>query len=35
MLQWHPKLVVLLVAIALVVAAFAADVESLIDGLTW
>ena len=34
MLQWQPKLVVLLVAIALVVAALAGGIE-LIDGLTW
>ena len=35
MLQWQPKLVVLLVAIALVAAALAGGLESLIDGLTW
>ena len=35
MLQWNPRLVVLLAAVALVVAALGGYVQSLADGLTW
>ena len=35
MLQWHPRLVVVLVVVALAVAALGGFFQSFADGLTW